>query len=142
MTVLVIDRAHRADVGRRCARRRPSSCSPSKHASARPSCLRHGRRSYAVVVPQVASGVRPFEAGCRVGSSSYNDPLNRVDPLGLRSTDAVFNVPNPCDPGPVTTEGQDYCNRYWPQDAASIIGYCGSSSVDWCFGWIGMSKYR
>ena len=72
----------------------------------------------------------------------HNDPLNRVDPLGLRSTDAVFNVPNPCDPGPVTTEGQDYCNRYWPQDAASIIGYCGSSSVDWCFGWIGMSKYR
>lgn len=51
------------------------------------------------VVPQVTSGFRPFAATSRVGSVSYNDPINKEDPLGLRPTDVDMIDPGiggPC----------------------------------------------
>jgi len=61
--------------------------SGSEHASARPGRCRAPRRARAAASLQVTSGVWPFAAQGRVGSSSYNDPLNKIDPLGLRARD-------------------------------------------------------
>lgn len=87
VTVLAAAPALRVDLAGRCASRRPSSRSQSKYASARPARCRAPRRNHADVVPQVTSGGSPFAARCRVGSSSYNDPVNRTDPTGLRPGD-------------------------------------------------------
>jgi hypothetical protein len=89
MTVLAIDDTeHRADADHRNARRRPPLHPQPKHASARPARCRSPLRNHGDVVPQVTSGFRPFAAQCRVGSSSYNDPVGRVDPQGQRAIDA------------------------------------------------------
>lgn len=59
----------------------------SRTASARATRCRAVRRDDSGVVPQVTSGFWPAAARSGVGSSSYNDPLNKVDPLGLQPTD-------------------------------------------------------
>lgn len=82
---------HRVDSDRLRARRR-SRCQPApNHALARLTRCRARRRDHADVFPQVALGFRPFAARGRVGSSSYNDPTNKVDPLGLRPNDSPFS---------------------------------------------------
>lgn len=99
VTVLAAAPALRVDLAGRCASRRPSSRSQSKYASARPARCRAPRRNHADVVPQVTSGGSPFAARCRVGSSSYNDPLNKTDPLGLRPCDVGLTDPLVGDEG-------------------------------------------
>lgn len=69
------------------ARRRRRAHSWPKHASARATCLERARRNHREVFSQVASGKLACAAQGRGGSSSYNDPLNKVDPLGLRPGD-------------------------------------------------------
>ena len=82
-----------------------------------------GRRDHAGVVPQLASGVRPLVGQIDVGGDSSrdpldgvdgtpdvanpyayvsNDPLNQVDPLGLRKQDPDFDpdLPDPTPPDP------------------------------------------
>ena len=74
----------------RPTRRRGQELSASKHASARSRTCRGGRRAPAGVSAQVTSGFRPAAAPGRGGSASYNDPLNKSDPLGLRPGEGDF----------------------------------------------------
>lgn len=99
MTVLAIDdNEHRAVLHRRRARGRSSDCAGSKHASARRARCRAARRNHRDVFPQVTSGGSSFAAKIAVGYESYNDPLNKVDPLGLRPSDDTFKPDPPPDP--------------------------------------------
>jgi hypothetical protein len=70
--------------------RRGSSCRGQKHATARSGRCWAARRCDSGAFAQRASGFWPGGAGSRVCSGSYNNPLNKTDPLGLRSTDYDF----------------------------------------------------
>lgn len=82
-----------ACAGRR-VHRRASTCRGRKHASARSGRCRAARRAHTDVFPQRASGFWPAGAGSRVCSGSYNNPLNKTDPLGLSPDDGPFMAPN------------------------------------------------
>ena len=88
--VLAVGGTHRAEIVRRRARHRVSPVPGLKHASARATRCRVARRDDSGVVPQVTSGFWPAAARSGVGSVSYNDPLNKTDPLGLRPTEGEF----------------------------------------------------
>ena len=90
--MLVIDETHRAASRPACTRRRPSNHPQPKHASARPARCRAARRPRTAASRQVTSGFRPFAAQGRVDSVSYNNPINKQDPLGLRPCDKEFTV--------------------------------------------------
>lgn len=100
------------------ARRRASSHPQPKHASARATRCRAACRHDSSVVAQVTSGFRPRVAHARVGSVSYNDPLNKTDPLGLRPCDMDFTLDGKCitldKPMPTPTGLEQIYVLSWP----------------------------
>jgi hypothetical protein len=92
VTARTVDPARCVDLTARCARRRPSKRSQRELASARSGRCRAAHRDDTGVFPQRASGFWPGGAVSGVCSGGYNNPLNKVDPLGLRPGDCQFEL--------------------------------------------------
>lgn len=111
----------------RPAHRRGQDLPGSKHASARSRTCQAPRRGRAGVSALVTSGFRPAAAGGRGGSASYNDPINRQDPTGLRPNDDAFDVATTVPPDPTCPDGQSVLSTPGsPSQHRSSYQICGS----------------